>query len=125
MALADVLAEIAVGNLSYRGQVAPRVHAFVTERAMSRVRSYQTAGLQPIAARGPPVETVLLAHVHEDAEGAVVAVEGFNGPEGERAAQKLKDDLGTRGLLPATATFRANVPLRECPHSGRPIPPKR
>lgn len=125
VALAAVLEELSTAVVEYRGQIAPRVHLFVTERALSRVRSYQTAGMNPIAARGRPVETLLLVHVHEDAAGGVVAIEGFNGAEGERAATRLRDELGARGLLPPDATFRPSVPLRDCAHSQRPIPPKR
>lgn len=125
MALGDVLLELEAANVSYRGEIAPRIHAYATERAMSRVRSYQTAGLQPIAARGPPVEVVLLAHVHEDAAGKVERIEGFNGTEGERLAERLRLELGKRGLLPPGALVRPNQPLRECAASARTLPPRR
>lgn len=114
MDLAAVVAQLSKG-LEHR-EAAPGVHAFAERRAMHRVRSYTSAALSPFADRGVQ-DLVLLGHLHLK-DGKVALVEGFNGQEGARWAQKAADLLKANGLLAADAAVRAEMPLRGCPQAA-------
>ena len=113
MDLAAVVASLAKG-LEHR-EVAPGVHAFAERRAMHRVRSYTSAALSPFADRGVQ-DMVLLGHLHVK-DGRVVQVEGFNGQDGLRWAQKAAEALKRADLLDPQAVVRPETPLRGCPHA--------
>jgi len=116
----DVLAllkSIRLPEGRYVTEVKPGIHAFGADRPMSRVRSYQTKGLPGMAGRGMSREFLLLAHVHVDAARKVTLIEGFNGGEGQRAAEAIRAALAQAGLAEG-ARFEPTQPLKACPASG-------
>lgn len=101
-----------------QGLVGPNTYAFGDVRPMNRIRAYTSAGLGPFAGRGNPTEFLLLGHVHVDAEGKVLRVEGFNGQEGERWAKLAGERLTKAGLLPTGAVVQPVTPLKQCQFTG-------
>lgn len=106
--------KLAFEGLTYLGQVAPGAHAYGSRQAMHRTRAYHAAVLEPIAARGLPQEVLLLGHVHEK-DGKVTRIEGFNGAEGQRWAERARVEIEKAGLLGEGVVFNATTPLRDCP----------
>lgn len=117
-ALKDVLKSLEVADAKLSREVAPGVYAYGAIRPMGRIRAYTSAGLAPFAGRGAQSEFLLLGHVHADAAGLVLRVEGFNGPEGERWAKAAFEKLKPTGQLAPGASLQPLTPLRNCPHTG-------
>lgn len=115
-ALTDVLKRLSFGELVYLGEVGPGTFAYASRQAMHRVRAYHAAVLTPHAGRGPPQELLLVGHLHTS-DGQVTRVEGFNGQEGQRWAERARDELAKSGLLPADAAIVLSQPLRDCLHA--------
>ena len=105
----------ALGKGLERREISPGVHAFFERRAMHRVRSYTSAALGPFADRHVQ-DMVLLGHVHVR-EGRATAIEGFNGQEGVRFAERASSALKAGGWLVEDAKVRPETPLRGCPWS--------
>lgn len=105
-------------DVKLKGLVGPNVYAFGDLRPMNRIRAYTSAGLSPFAGRGNPSEFLLLGHVHLDASGKVVRVEGFNGGEGERWAKEASEKLAKAGALAQTASVQPITPLKSCSFTG-------
>lgn len=114
----DRLRALEDGEAKLRGEIAPTVYAFGAVRPLGRIRAYTSAGLGPFAGRGMPSEFMLLGHVHVDAAGLIVRIEGFNGPEGERWAKKAADVAKAKGLVATDVKVQAATPLRACQHTG-------
>ncbi|HLE96547.1 MAG TPA: hypothetical protein VI997_04180 [Candidatus Thermoplasmatota archaeon] len=113
MDLAECLS--ALGKGFERRELSPGVYAFFERRAMHRVRSYTSAALGPFADRQVQ-DMVLLGHVHVR-EGRATSIEGFNGQEGIRFAERASAALKAEGLLVEDATVRLETPMRGCPWS--------
>ena len=114
----DWLMELEAAEAKYRGEIAPGVHIFGSDRPMGRIRAYTSAGLQPFAGRGNPSEFHLLGHIHADANNKVTRVEGFNGQEGERWARQAHEKLAKKDGLADNAAITPFTPLRNCTHTG-------
>lgn len=112
------LKAVGTRDAELQGALAPGVYAYGADRPMGRIRAYSAAGLSPFAGRGAPKEFHLLGHIHLDAAGKVVRIEGFNGQEGERWAKQAKEKLEKSGELAANAVVTPMMPLRGCPHTG-------
>lgn len=118
-ALQESLRKLEQPDAKLQKEVAPGVYAFGAVRPMGRIRAYTSAGLAPFAGRGAQSEFFLLGHVHLDpASGRVRAVEGFNGPEGERWAKQAFETLKGLDKLAPEAKLSALHPLRACPQTG-------
>lgn len=114
-----LLMELEADEAKYRGEIAPGVHIFGSDRPMGRIRAYSSAGLQPFGGRGAPNEFHLLGHIHLTPDGAkVTRVEGFNGAEGEKWAKQAHEKLAKKDALTDDAKLTLFTPLRNCSHTG-------
>lgn len=117
--LSDLLPKLAFEHLSYLKEVAPGTHAYGMRQAMHRVRSYTTASLGPFAGRGAPQEVLLMGHLHVEA-GLVKRIEGFNGQEGLRWAERAKKEIEKAGLLAPGFELKPMTPLQGCKDAKNP-----
>ena len=117
-ALLEALRLLESEDSKLQGSIAPGVYAYGSHRPMGRIRTYSSAGLAPFAGRGAQKEFHLLGHVHLDAAGKVLRVEGFNGGEGERWAKQAFEKLKASGGNAEGAVVEPLKPLRGCPHTG-------
>ena len=111
--LQGLLRKLAFDGVTFLKEVGQDAYGYGTRQAMTRVRAYQSAGLQPFAARGPLHETVLVGHVHVKG-GLVTRIEGFNGPQGMRWAEKARGEVEKAGLLAPDAVVTPSTALRDC-----------
>lgn len=117
-ALVESLKLLETEDSKLQGAIAPGVYAYGSHRPMGRIRTYSSAGLAPFAGRGAQKEFHLLGHVHVDASGKAVRVEGFNGAEGERWAKQAFEKLKANGGAAEGAVAEPLKPLRGCAHTG-------
>lgn len=117
--LSDLLPKLAFEHLTYLKEVAPGTHAYGMRQAMHRVRSYTTASLGPLASRGSPQEMLLVGHLHVEA-GLVKRIEGFNGQEGQRWADRAQKEVEKAGLLAPGFEARPVTPLLACKDAKNP-----
>ncbi len=112
----ELLRRLATEGLTFIGQIAPGVYGYGSRQAMHRARVYHAAVLQPFAARGLPQEMMLVGHLHVVGD-LVVRVEGFNGQEGQRWAERAKGELAKAQALAPEANVSPSTPLNACLHA--------
>jgi hypothetical protein len=101
------------GGCTYLKEVRPGVHAYALRQAMNRVRAHHAAVLDPLGARAGTFEYVLIGHIHVN-DGKVALVEGFNGYDGTRWAERAYKELERAGALAANAELHASAAIRNC-----------